>query len=939
MTRLLPHFIGFLVILLPTVLTVMEEVVLIEQPQSGHVIKSRPYRLSCKAVNARKIRFKCNNKWLDEARYDSVLGTDPGTQLPYMQGSVEITRQEVELGAHLEEFACQCYASGASDSHVVRSDPARIRIAYMRKHFVQVPTSDRVPEGSTVQLHCVAPESDPKAQLTWLKDGVEIEKSVDSNVIYGNDGSLIISAARLRDSGNYTCEATNIANRRSTDPATLSVYVNGGWSVWSSWTGACAADCVALRRALESDAGSEVIPRLRRTRTCNNPAPLNGGAYCSGEEEEFRSCNLTCRLDGRWSPWSEWSPCSPTCHRFRTRTCTSPPPINGGRPCAGRELETVPCSEDYCIPSTASQPRLGNDAAVYGGLACVLVLLAIIMALCTALLCKRNRGKKGSAKNIYYAETGAHVRRVLLEQQQKALLADDCAKPPPISSQFFTLGSTCSPSPMHPSMTLRSAKSAYSGYSANRNAGSRAALITECSSNSSSGGGKRTLVRTSSNYSDDENYATLYDYLDEKAVGCLETSQAVLAAQVDQSGARLQLRKCGASLLIPENALESDRMIYLAVSDQIADRPQLQNGESALSSVVVLGECEGEATSPARIMMKPLVLSFRHCASVFPRDNWSFVLYADEGYGWQRVLTVGEENLNSTVYVHMEKPGRSDGMGWCHVMLENFARVMLAGKPRRASVSACKRVHLAAYGPAERPRASSFELRVYCVPETGAAMESVAKQEQHGRLLAESEHFLLNEKGDLCFCVEDVSDGFSMKGSTVVEIPDTHHQWCSQNGLHCSLTMCSDTNRPVEEFLARIVVYQKTNSAERHVLQVRFENSIYDKPPADEDRTVTADFHLPLEVKDELSQLLDPPTDPDRDWRGLAKKLHTDRYIQYFATRPGCSPTTLLLDLWEARECGSLRAVHDLLQTLRVMGRPDAVALLEQYLSHFSYAS
>ncbi|KHJ85050.1 hypothetical protein OESDEN_15229 [Oesophagostomum dentatum] len=66
---------------------------------------------------------------LDEARYESVLGTDPGTQLPYMQGSVEITRQEVELGSHLEEFACQCYASGASESHVVRSDPARIRIA------------------------------------------------------------------------------------------------------------------------------------------------------------------------------------------------------------------------------------------------------------------------------------------------------------------------------------------------------------------------------------------------------------------------------------------------------------------------------------------------------------------------------------------------------------------------------------------------------------------------------------------------------------------------------------------------------------------------------------------------------------------------------------------------------------------------------------------
>ncbi|KAK6047294.1 death domain protein, partial [Cooperia oncophora] len=635
----------------------------------------------------------------------------------------------------------------------------------------------------------------------------------------------------------------------------------------------------------------------------------------------FRSCNLTCRLDGRWSPWSDWSPCSPTCHRFRTRTCTSPPPINGGRPCVGRELETV--------PSTVFHPRRRNLDCPTMRLSTLdwLVFLSCWPSLWPCVLPFFARGivaRKGSVKNIYYAESGA----------------DECIKPPPpVGSQFFTLGSTCSPSPLHPSMTLRSGKSGYSGYSANRNAGSRAALITECSSNSSSGG-KRTLVRTSSNYSDDENYATLYDYLDEKAVGCLESSQAVLAAQVDQSGARLQLRKCGASLLIPENALNSDRMIYLAVSDQIIDRPKLQPGESALSSVVVLGECEGEPASPARLLLKPLILSIRHCASVFPRDNWSFILYADEGFGWQRVLTVGEENLNSTMYVHMEKPGRSDGgMGWCHVMLDNFARVMLAGRPRRASAAACKRVHLAAYGPSERPRTSSFDLRVYCVPETGAAMESVAKQEQHGRLLAESEHFLLNEKGDLCFCVEDVSEGFSTRGSALVEIPDTHHQWCSQNGLHCSITVCSDMKRSVDDFMARIVIYQKTNNAERHVLQVRFENNIYDKPPAEEDRVVTTDFNLPVEVKDELSQLLDPPTDPDRDWRGLAKKLHTDRYIQYFATRPGCSPTTLLLDLWEARECGSLRAAHDLLQTLRVMGRPDAVALLEQYLSHFSYVT
>lgn len=60
-------------------------------------------------------------------------------------------------------------------------------------------------------------------------------------------------------------------------------------------------------------------------------------------------------------------------------------------------------------------------------------------------------------------------------------------------------------------------------------------------------------------------------------------------------------------------------------------------------------------------------------------------------------------------------------------------------------------------------------------------------------------------------------------------------------------------------------------------------------------------------------------------------------FFQYFATRPGLSPTTLILDLWEAVELGSQRAILDLLQAVRIMGRPEAVLVLEDYLAQSSH--
>jgi len=51
-----------------------------------------------------------------------------------------------------------------------------------------------------------------------------------------------------------------------------SCCVNGGWGAWGSW-GSCSQ-----------------LGRKTRTRKCNNPTPLNGGASCAGSSTNQGLC-------------------------------------------------------------------------------------------------------------------------------------------------------------------------------------------------------------------------------------------------------------------------------------------------------------------------------------------------------------------------------------------------------------------------------------------------------------------------------------------------------------------------------------------------------------------------------------------------------------------------------------------------------------------------
>ncbi|CAL8406190.1 unnamed protein product [Arctogadus glacialis] len=169
-------------------------------------------------------------------------------------------------------------------------------------------------------------------KVSWLKNDEPL--NMDTKVGARADHNLMVSEARLSDSGNYTCQTSNIVAKRRSGNAAVVVYVNGGWSLWTDWS-LCNVRC---GRGLQ-----------KRSRTCTNPAPLNGGAFCEGMSVQKSNCNTLCPVDGGWGPWSLWTACGVDCGRQRSRDCTEPEPRHRGRPCDGPGLGADNCTGGLCI--------------------------------------------------------------------------------------------------------------------------------------------------------------------------------------------------------------------------------------------------------------------------------------------------------------------------------------------------------------------------------------------------------------------------------------------------------------------------------------------------------------------------------------------------------------------------------------------------------------
>ncbi|XP_061764169.1 netrin receptor UNC5D-like isoform X2 [Nerophis ophidion] len=860
----------------------------VEEPVDAYIIKSNPIKLRCQARPALQIFFKCNGEWVHQSQHTSREHTDLVTGLKIREVMINVSRQQVEDFHGPEDYWCLCVAW--SHLGTSKSRKASVSIAYLRKNFEQDPQGAEVPLGGMIVLHCRPPEGVPPAQVEWLKNdeplsagGVVAETK--------DDHSLIVSQAHLSDSGNYTCVASNIVAKRRSATAPVVVYVNGGWSSWSDWT-ACNVRC---GRGVQ-----------KRSRTCTNPAPLNGGVFCEGISVQKSVCTAPCPVDGGWDEWSEWSACGSDCEKRRSRGCTAPEPKHGGQLCDGVALAADNCTGGLCTQNGKllrdAKPQgveSSSDVALYSGLAAGAATVVLLIIAVTVY--RRSRSDYGVDVIDSSALAGGFQSfNFKTSRQANPLLIHSSMQPELSVSRTYTSPMCFQDSMDKELMAERKLLEPLPQLKVKGMTDHPQTFPRGLAPDYRTVAVGPTLGRREKNF------------LGPQAPLSPGRPRQKASAVLGHAGGRLVVPNTGISVLVPHGGIAQDTTweMYVIVNQEDS-RSALGDGpEIFLSPAVTYGP-------PGLDLSCPVAVTMAHSAEG-GAENWITRLKrrtADDK--WEEVMCVHEECTSCYCLLEAQR---------CHVLLEQPGRYALVGEP--LSQDAAKRLRLAAFGSPDPRNPLGFVLTVYCVDDTPHAFQEVTAGERGrgGRLLEEPK--VLMFRGNMLSLQVSIQDIpqllWSIKPFTTCQEFSFRQVWAGQQRpLQCAFSLeryslstpphlsCKISVRQVKGQEQILQVYTSVAESQQGALPFSSQS----------DCSVTSQtgpraFKIPTSIRQRISATFDSANAEGKDWRLLARKLHIDRNLSYFTRHE--SPASVILSLWEAQhqDSGDLDSLASALEEI-----------------------
>ncbi|RXM29776.1 Netrin receptor UNC5B-b [Acipenser ruthenus] len=745
----------------------------------------------------------------------------------------------------------------------------------LRKNFDQEPLGKEVPLEHEVLLQCRPPEGIPGAEVEWLKNEEPIDPTRDSNFLITIDHNLIIKQARLSDTANYTCLARNIVAKRRSTTATVIVYVNGGWSTWTEWS-PCNTRC---GRGWQ-----------KRTRSCTNPAPLNGGAFCEGQPYQRVTCNTLCPVDGGWTEWAKWSACSRECTQWRSRDCQAPAPVNGGKDCSGLLLQSNNCTDGLCMTTL----EVTGDVALYAGLVVALFIFLVIMMAVGVVVYRRtcrdfdtdvtdsSAALTGGFHPINYKPPRHDNPHLLNASIQPDLTASAGSYRGPMYSLQDSgdkIPMTTSPllDPL-PSLKIKVYNSSTVSSLGLSNGGGlqEGGPISKVPLGTYPGGGGLSrdgeiLNQKNKALGSSQHLHTLPREPGNSAsgtFGCL--------------GGRLIIPNTGVSLLVPQGTIPQGKFyeMYLIINKRDNTTLPSEGTQTVLSPVVTCGPT-------GLLLCRPVVLSVPHCADLASSD-WMVKLKTQADSHWEEVVTLDEETFSTPCYCQL-------GPQSCHVLLDQLGTYSLVGESY--SSAALKSLQLAIFAPTA---CSSLDYSLKEILEL--------ERNQGGYLLEEPKPLLFKDSyHNLRLSIHDIPHSLwkSKLLAKYQEIPFYHIWSGSQRALHCTFNL-ERHSLASTELTCKICVRQVEGEGQIFQLHTFIQENVTpfnpfpatDSDPCPHTQVGPYAFRIPSSIRYKICSSLDAPTTRGNDWRLLAHNLGFDRYLNYFATKS--SPTGVLLDLWEA---------------------------------------